>query len=70
VPKNDVEAFIWSSVAAMSGDEGAVNNRDFAASKLSSGDLEAAQKSALKLYEEIQQRTEGDSNMVYDLAVT
>ena len=58
IPKSDSEAFIWSSIAAMSGDEGAVNNRDFAASKLSSEGLEAAQKRALKVYEEIQQMTE------------
>jgi TPR repeat protein len=60
VPQNDGEAFVWSSIAAMSGDEGAVNNRDFAASKLSSEDLDAAQKRATKLYEEIQQRKEGE----------
>ena len=56
VPQNNVEAFIWSSIAAMSGDEGAINNRDFAASKLSSEDLDAAQKRVAKLHEEIQQR--------------
>jgi len=60
VPQNDGEAFVWSSIAAISGDEGAVNNRDFAASKLSSEDLDAARKRATKLYEEIQQRKEGE----------
>ena len=59
VPQSDAEAFIWSSIAATSGDEGAVTNRDFAASQLSPTDLEAAQKRALTLSEEIQQRTEG-----------
>ena len=56
VPQNDAKAFIWSSIAAMSGNEGVVNNRDFAASKLSSEDLNAAQERAAKLHEEIQQR--------------
>jgi hypothetical protein len=59
VPQSNAEAFIWSSIAAKSGDEGAVTNRDFAASQLSPTDLEAAQKRALTLYEGIQQRTEG-----------
>mgnify|MGYP000645520923 CR=1 FL=1 len=56
VPQNYIEAYVWSSVAAISGDEGAMNNRDFAASKLSTEDLETAQKRAAELYDEIQQR--------------
>ena len=56
VPQNSIEAYVWSSIAANSGDEGAMNNRDFAASKLSTEDLETALKRAAELYEEIQQR--------------
>jgi hypothetical protein len=51
-----VEAFIWSSIAAISGDDGAKNNRDLATSKLSPEELEAANIRATKLHEEIQQR--------------
>ncbi len=56
VPQNSIEAYVWSSIAVISGDEGAMNNRDFAASKLSTEDLETALKRAAELYEEIQQR--------------
>ena len=56
VPQSDVEAYVWSSIAVISGDEGAMNNRDFAASKLSPEDIKAAQIRATELYEEIQQR--------------
>jgi TPR repeat protein len=56
VPQSDVEAYVWSSIAVISGDEGAMNNRDFAASKLSTEDLEAARIRAAELSEEIQQR--------------
>jgi hypothetical protein len=43
-------------IATISGDEGAISIRDFAASELLPEDLEAAQKRAAELYEEIQQR--------------
>ena len=56
MPQSNTEAYIWSSIAAESGDAGAAANRDFAASKLSTEDLEAALKRAAELYEEIQQR--------------
>jgi TPR repeat protein len=56
VPQSHTEAYVWSSIAVISGDEGAINNRDFAASKLSTEDVEAALKRAGELYEEIQQR--------------
>ena len=56
VPQNSIEAYVWSSIAVTSGDEGAMNNRDFAASKLSTEDLDTALKRAAELYEEIQQR--------------
>ena len=55
VSQNNIEAYVWSSIAANSGDEGAMNNRDFAASKLSSEALKAARTRAAELYEEIQQ---------------
>ncbi len=58
VPQSHADAFIWSCFAATTGDEGATTNCDFAASQLSPQDLEAAQKRALTLYEEIQHRTE------------
>jgi hypothetical protein len=44
------------NIATISGDEGAISIRDFAASELLPEDLEAAQKRAAELYEEIQQR--------------
>ena len=56
VPQNHAEAYVWSSIAAKSGDKDAINSRDFAASKLSPEDLGAAQERAAKLDEEIQQR--------------
>ena len=56
VPGNYSEAYVWSSIAAESGDKGAIVNRNLAASKLSSVDLNIAQKRATDLYEEIQQR--------------
>ena len=54
--QSNTEAYIWSSIAAESGDAGAAANRDFAASKLSTEDMEAALKRAAELYAEIQQR--------------
>ena len=44
VPQNYAEAYVWSSIAVLSGNERAMDNRDFAASKLSAEDLGAAQK--------------------------
>jgi TPR repeat protein len=46
VPQKYIEAYLWSSVGAISGDEGAMRKRDFAASKLSTEDLETALKHA------------------------
>jgi TPR repeat protein len=57
VPGNYSEAYVWSSIAAESGDKGAIINRNLAANKLSSVDLNIAQKRATDLYEEIQQRS-------------
>jgi TPR repeat protein len=56
VPQSTFEAYVWSNIATISGDEGAISIRDFAASELLPEDLEAAQKRAVELYEEIQQR--------------
>lgn len=53
VPQSNTEAFIWSSIAAESGDEGATANRDFAASQLTSEELETAQFLAAKAHAEI-----------------
>jgi len=57
VPGNYSEAYVWSSIAAESGDKGAIVNRNLAANKLSSDQLNIAQKRATDLYEEIQQRS-------------
>lgn len=57
VPQSDVEAYVWSSIAANSGDDGAINNRDFAASRLTPENLTLAQQRANELNKEIQQRT-------------
>ncbi len=56
VPQSYSEAYVWSSVAVMSGNDGAISNRDVAASQLSPDDLNVAQTSAAKLFEEIQTR--------------
>ena len=56
MPQDYAESYVWSSLAAASGDESANNNRDISASKLSPADLGAAQKRAAKLFEEIQQK--------------
>jgi TPR repeat protein len=50
------QAYVWAGIATMSGDEGAIVIRDYAASKLRPEDLDAAQERAAKLYQEIQQR--------------
>jgi len=60
VPHSHAEAYVWLSIAAMSGNEGAIRGRDFAASRLSPGDLSAAQQRVANLYEEIQQRKAGE----------
>ncbi|MCP4048676.1 MAG: sel1 repeat family protein [Gammaproteobacteria bacterium] len=57
VPGNYSEAYVWSSIAAESGDKGAIVNRNLAANKLSSDQLNIAQKRATDLSEEIQQRS-------------
>ena len=59
VPQSRDEAYVWFSIAAMSGNKGASKNRDYAASKLSPEDLSVAQKRVANLFEEIQQRKEG-----------
>lgn len=58
VPGSYSESYVWSSIAAESGDKGAIVNRNLAASKLSSVDLNTAQRRATDLYEEIQQRSQ------------
>jgi len=60
VPQNYAEAYVWSSVAVLSGNERAIHNRDFAATQLSTEDLVTARIRAANLYEEIQQRKEGE----------
>ena len=60
MPQSNTEAYVWSSIAAESGDEGAAANRDFAGSQLSSEDLIAAQISATKIHTEIQRRMEAE----------
>ena len=58
VPRNRAEAYVWSSVAVMSGNKNAINNRDTAASMLSAEELANAQKRTQELYEQIRQRME------------
>ena len=60
VPQEYAEAYVWLNIAAMSGNKGAIKSRDYAASILSPGDLDAAQKRVANLFEEIQQRKEGE----------
>jgi len=60
VPQSHAEAYVWLSIAAMSGNKGAIKSRDYAASNLSPEDLDVAQKRVANLYEEIQQRKEGE----------
>ena len=55
VSQSHAEAYVWSSIAVMSGNESAIDNRDYAASKLSPEEMTAAQKRATRLYGEIQQ---------------
>lgn len=56
VPQDFNEAYVWSSIATRSGVEGAIRNRNLAASELSPDDLQVAEKRATTLYAEIQQR--------------
>ena len=60
VPRSHTEAYVWFSIAVMSGNKGAIKNSDYAAGKLSPEDLSVAQKRVANLYEEIQQRKEGE----------
>lgn len=53
VIQSNKNAYIWSAIAAASGHEGAINNRDIAAKNLSPHGLEEAQEEAAKLYETI-----------------
>jgi TPR repeat protein len=55
VSQSHAEAYVWSSIAVMSGSESAIDNRDYAASKLSPEEMTAAQKRATRLYGEIRQ---------------
>lgn len=56
VPQNYAEAYVWFSLAALSGYNDAIRSRDLLAKQLSPEDLSASQKRASMLYEEIQQR--------------
>lgn len=56
VPQRHVEAYAWLNIAAMSGHEGVINNRDYAASFPAPAGLELAQKRSTELNREIQQR--------------
>jgi hypothetical protein len=55
VPLSYIESYVWNSIAAASGHEDSIYDRDLIAKKLSTADLGAAQKRAAKLLEEIQQ---------------
>ena len=48
-------AYVWFIIAATSGDEIAIKNRDFYAKKHSLKTIDSAQKEAAKIYEQIQQ---------------
>ena len=56
VPQYFAEAYVWESLAAASGHEEAIIHRDNIAAQLSPAVLDAAQKRAAMLSEEIQQR--------------
>ena len=58
VPQDYAEAYVWESIAARSGDEEAIKNRDIDASTLTPEALNAAQKRESKLFAEIQSRKE------------
>jgi TPR repeat protein len=62
VPQDFSEAYIWSSLATRSGVDGAIKNRNLAASELSQDDLQVAEKRALQLYDEIQRRRADSSS--------
>ena len=55
VSQSHAEAYVWSSVAVMTGNETAINNRDYAASKLSPEEMSLAHERAIALFGEIQQ---------------
>ncbi len=55
VPQNYAEAYVWSSIAVLSGNERARGNRDFAATQLSTENLDLARVRVANLYQEIQQ---------------
>lgn len=57
VPQDFNEAYVWSSIATRSGVDGALRNRNLAASELSPDDLQVAEKRATTLFAEIQQRS-------------
>jgi len=56
VPQNYSDAYVWFSLAATSGLEDAVHNRDVAAEKLTPEALATAQQRAAKLFDEIEAR--------------
>ena len=56
VPQDFNEAYVWSSIATRSGVEGAIRNRNLAATELSQDELQIAEERATTLYAEIQQR--------------
>jgi TPR repeat protein len=56
VPQDYAEAYVWYSLAVASGEAAIDFLRDKAAEQLEPAELDAAQKRAAKLFEEIQQR--------------
>lgn len=54
VTQNYSESYVWMSVAVMSGNRSLAKNRDRAAEKLKTEELEQAQQRATELFEEIQ----------------
>ena len=53
VPQDYVEAYVWFSVAAASGDADSANNRGIAAGELTPEQLSQGQKRATELFEKI-----------------
>jgi len=55
VVQSSSESYVWLHLAAMAGNKNLAIKRDRAAEKLTTGELDLAQKRAAKLFEEIQQ---------------
>ena len=55
VPQSSSESYVWLNIAAMAGNKNLAIKRDRAADKLTTEELNLAQKRAAKLFEEIQQ---------------